>query len=117
VAANCYSAEGNVMLTKDQIEQRLIPWKDKYIALSAAYEEFRGLTGAAPDSKLMTPIFDMWEAYTDLMSETVSDGGEWLDWYTYECCMGATPMTVIFKNGKELEVATLRDLARVISEI
>lgn len=98
----------------EHIENRLRHWKRRYAEMDSAYEKFRQLTGAMPDSKLWKPFFDIWTDYTVSVSELIGDKDEWLQWYQYECHMGKRPMKVILKGGQELEVRTLRHLARVI---
>lgn len=97
-----------------KIEERLRHWKRRHAELDAAFEGFHALTGAMPDCKLLTPVFDVWTAYTVAVSEIIGDRGEWLQWYQYECKMGKQPMTVVLRDGKEVKVKTLRQLARVI---
>ena len=101
----------------EQIEERLRHWKRRHAELEMAFGDFNALTGALPDCKLMAPIFDVWTAYTVAVSELVGDKAEWLQWYQYECKMGKRPMVVMFENGKELNVRTLRHLARVIADV
>ena len=100
----------------DQIEERLKHWKRRQNELMAAYGDLAKLTSAMPDCKLLRPVFDVWTAYTVAVSELIGDRDEWLQWYELECDMGKRPKAVAFADGRELEVKTLRHLARVIAD-
>lgn len=97
------------------IEERLRHWKQLHTGLFAAYGDLNKLTGAMTDSKLMSPVFAIWEAYTAAVSELIGDEAEWLQWYELECDMGKRPKSVVLSNC-ELEVKTLRHLAKIIAD-
>ena len=98
----------------EQITKRLKCWKRRHAELMAVYNAMGKLTGADRYSTLFTPIFDLWNDYTVAMSELIGDKAEWLQWYEIECYMGKTPMTVVLRDGREIRVKTLRQLATVI---
>lgn len=100
----------------EEINERLKHWKRRHNELMDAYGDLNKLTSAMPDCKLLRPVFDVWTAYTVAISELIGDRNEWLQWYEFECDMGNRPKTVVFVNGRELEVKTLRHLARVIAD-
>ena len=39
-----------------------------------------------------------------------------LQWYEIECDMGRAPMMVVLRDGREIKVKTLRQLATLISQ-
>lgn len=99
----------------DQIVKRLEAWKKRQEELTAQYNALHALTGAMPDSALLRPVFDVWDAYTVAVSELVGDKDEWLQWYELECDMGRKPKEVTNLGGDvTIRVRTLRQLARVI---
>ena len=97
-----------------QIEKRLKQWKSMHDGFIGAYTTMHKLTGAMPDCELLSPAFDLWDAYTVAVSELVGDYGDWLHWYEFECGLGETPRMVVLTDGREIKVKTLRDLANVI---
>lgn len=97
------------------IEERLRHWKRLHSDLMTVYGDMNTLTGAMTDSKLMSPVFAIWEAYTAAVSELIGDEAEWLQWYELECDMGKRPKSVVLSNC-ELEVKTLRHLAKIIAD-
>ena len=98
----------------EQIIKRLKCWKRRHAELMAVYNAMSQLTGTDRYSTLFEPIFDIWTAYTVAMSELIGDKEEWLQWYEIECEMGRAHMMVVLRDGREIEVKTLRQLARVI---
>lgn len=101
-------------MNSEQITKRLKCWKRRHSELMAVYDAMSQLTGADRYSTLFALIFDLWTAYTVAMSELIGDTDEWLQWYEIECDMGRAPMMVVLLDGREIEVKTLRQLARVI---
>lgn len=97
------------------IVTRLEAWAERQRLLDAQIDRLRALTGAPPDCDLLTPIYDVWGAYTVAVSELVGDDNEWLSWFELECEMGRRPMTAQSLGGREVKVRTLRQLARVIA--
>ena len=99
----------------EEIIFRLESWAKLGRELESVCDTFTDLFGSYPDCKMLTPVFSIWEAYTSAVSEAVGDTDAWLDWYQYECQMGATPRIVEFPDGMTVNVASLRDLAHVIA--
>lgn len=97
----------------NDVQQRLIHWAARQEALQAQYEAFQALTGADCESPLWAAVWNVWAAYSVAVSEIVGDKAEWLQWYEYECQMGANPMEVKI-GDKTIKVRTLRQLATVI---
>lgn len=97
----------------NEVQQHLIQWAAHQEALTTQYEALQALTGADCESPLLTAVFAVWAAYTVAVSEIVGDTNEWLQWYEYECQMGANPMDVKI-GDKTIKVRTIRQLATVI---
>lgn len=100
----------------EQITKLLKCWKRRHAELMAVYNAMGKLTGADRYSTLFTPIFDLWNDYTVAMSELIGDKAGWLQWYEIECDMGRAPMMVVLRDGREIKVKTLRQLATLISQ-
>ena len=100
----------------EQITKRLKCWKRRHAELMDVYDAMGQLTGADRYSTLFAPIFDIWTAYTGALSELIGDTAEWLQWYEIECDMGRAPMMVVLRDGREIKVKTLRQLATLISQ-
>lgn len=100
----------------EQITKRLKCWKRRHAELMAVYNAMGKLTGADRYCTLFTPIFAIWTAYTVALSELIGDKAEWLQWYEIECDMGRAPMMVVLRDGREIKVKTLRQLATLISQ-
>lgn len=106
----------------DQIEKRLRKWKAMHAGqamhagLNKAYDKLHALTEAMPGCALMAPMFDLWDAYTAAVGESVGDRGQWLQWFEAECYMGRNPTEVVLSDGREVRIRTLRQLARLIAD-
>lgn len=98
------------------VELKLKKWAGNQRALHASYAAMKALTGSESDSLLWNPVFNLWDAYTDLVSADVGDSDEWLRWYELECGMGKQPKEVQSLFGRTRTVRTLRDLAAVICD-
>lgn len=103
-------------MTEPKILARLGEWAARKERFSAACRAFADLTGAAPESAFMGPIFALWEGYTRAIGEIVGDKGEWLEWYEYDCDMGKRPKGAEFQDGRKITIATLADLSKLIAD-
>ena len=97
----------------NEVQEHLIRWAAHQKALTTQYEALQNLTGADCESPLLTAVFAVWAAYTVAVSEIVGDRNDFLQWYEYECQMGANPMEVTI-GDKTIKVRTIRQLATVI---
>ena len=97
----------------NEVQQRLIQWAAHQEALTTQYEALQNLTGADCESPLLTAVFAVWAAYTVAVSDLVGDRSDWLQWYEYECQMGAESRSVKL-GDKTIKVRTIRQLATVI---
>ena len=97
----------------NDVQQRLIHWAARQEALTVQYEALQALTGADCESPFLSVVLEVWAAYTVALSEIIGDKAEWLQWYEYECQMGAQAMDVTV-DGRTIKVRTLRQLATVI---
>lgn len=84
--------------------------------LIGAYKAMQEMTGTATECKLISPAFDLWDAYTTAVSRLVGDKDEWLQWFELDCDFGKSPKVCTFASGKTLKVKTLKQLARVIAD-
>ena len=110
------------------------PKKNKKVALIAAdidkwcalhkilhvqIDCLQALTGASPDCALLGPVYALWSAHTDLLSKQIGDKSGWLEWYEFECSMGAKPKEVTFLDANKktinMVVKTTYQLAMVIA--
>ena len=98
------------------VELRLREWARHRAAVHAQYEAMMALTNADSESALWRPVFALWEAYTEAVSEAVGDRDHWLQWYEQDCGMGKRPKELTSLSGRRIRVRTLRDLARVICD-
>jgi hypothetical protein len=96
--------------------ERLKDWQILQKGLTAAYGDLNALTGAMPDCPLLNPVFALWAAYTESISELVGDHEQWLEWYEYECKMGKNPKWVKISDGREFAVKSLKQLLMVIED-
>lgn len=69
-------------------------WAAQHAALKEQTDLLERLTGAGPDSPLLTPVFEIWDSYTKLVSEKVGDTSDWLEYFAFDCAMGARPKEV-----------------------
>ena len=103
-------------MTDEQIFARLGAWRAKYEAMNAACDELSVLTGALPDCRLLAPVHELLDAYTNAVAELIGDTGDWLGWYAFECDMGCRPKAARLTNGREITVNTLADLVTLIRD-
>lgn len=104
-------------LGQDEVLARLQVWSQHQESLTLQLDAFLALTGAEPDSKLLKPIYALWDAYTKEISCTVGDQEQWLDWYEYQCNMGRTPSSVEFGPQDDNKVVLVDSLERLTEVI
>ena len=100
-------------MTDKQALNLLETWLDHYNDVNKVFDKLDDLTGSAPDSKLQNPVWQMFQAYTGVVSALIGDDGEWLYWYLYDNEQGKREMEAEV-NGKTRKIKTLKDLLKVI---
>ena len=101
--------------TVEEILPHLETWARICVEADAQIDALVSLTGASPESKLVSAWCKLHEAYTDAVSEIVGDCDKWLSWHYYDNEMGARNFE-IHANEKVMKITTLADLARAIVE-
>lgn len=99
-----------------EIVVHLQEWKKRHDDMEEQLEKLRLLTGAMPDCDLLAPIYRVWDSYTAALGLIVGDKDQWMDWYRFECDMGAKPMGVRLSGGREMTVETIEHLAAVLAD-
>lgn len=91
-------------------------WAAQQAALKEQTDLLERLTGAGPDSPLLTPVFEIWDAYTRLVAEKVGDTQNWLEYFEFDCEMGARPKEVSWPapDGTGRIVVCLDSLAALL---
>lgn len=85
-------------LSSAEILVQLQAWAARQSALMAQIEKLQDMMDAMPDCPFLAPMYDVWNAYTKLISEKVGDKSAWLEYFEQECSMGAKPMEVSWAN-------------------
>lgn len=81
-------------MTRDKAINLLQRWQDTYIALEAAYGPLEKAFGASYEGELPDAMWQMFDAYTQLLVDILGDTQDWLNWYCYETDMGKKEMRV-----------------------
>lgn len=93
-------------------------WHGHTLELQQRWDEFRKLLGSPADSPLGNAVWRAADGYTQQVSARVGDDLDWLDWWHYECGLGANPQQASWtaKNGRRMTqtIRTVTQLARVI---
>lgn len=103
-------------MTKTEIYAELQAWERVQKGLESQLELFYDLTGAQPDSELLTAIYAVAEAHTNAIERIIGDEMQWCDWWKYECQYGEKPMQAANLDKRLRKIKTLKQLARLISE-
>ena len=56
------------------------------------------------------------EKYIKLLQYAVDDLHDWIPYFVYDCNLGKTPLTVVFKNGEKIQLKTVKQLYKVINQ-
>lgn len=103
-------------LSRESILESLTEWQTVQKALDAQLDHFCNLTGAQPDSDLLTAIYAVAEAHTEAVARLVGDKNQWMSWWKFECKFGVHSMRAGI-NGKKLRlISSLKQLAGLIAE-
>lgn len=100
--------------SREFLLSRLTAWQAAHAEIETQYDALQALTGLSPESPLATVLFSTFTQYTQTLAELIGDTECWLDWYQYECAMGAKPMLVQFTDGKQIQVNSLSRLVQVM---
>ena len=103
-------------MKKAEILAHLTEWERVQRGLDAQLDAFYNLTGAQPDSDLLTAIYAVAEAHTDAIAMIVGDDTKAMDWWKFECRFGDNPMQAAI-HGKPLRlISNLKQLAALIAQ-
>lgn len=100
----------------EDIVPRLLEWQRIYDQWQAQYNALDALMQCGSEAPLTLPMWQMWEAYTNVVAREVGDHSDWLGWYCWDNGMGANGLGVKSASGKTIRVRTVTHLARVICE-
>lgn len=92
-------------------------WAAIHLELKEADEKLDALTGRAPESQLCNAMWKTFDAYSEALEVQLigRSDSDWLEWYRFECQMGARGMDVqLVEGGPMVEIRTLDDLARLL---
>ena len=84
-------------------------------ALSKVFDAFYKVAGCNPEAPLPDASWKAFDAYTDLVAETIGDKDGWLTWFIWENDCGQKGMKAGFK-GKTKKVKTVEDLIGLIDK-
>ena len=76
-------------------------WETCYNDIDGTWETLSDLFNMYPDSPVGKIIWNTFELYTKLVSKSVGDNAEWLDWYCWENDMGKNAYEAKASNWKE----------------
>ena len=90
-------------------------WAKHHAAIEKMMAGIKANIGLDLDGTMFVTVWAVFGAYTDTLACEIGDSEGWLDWYRFECEMGARSKGAIV-NMKSIKVKTLAQLARVIVE-
>jgi hypothetical protein len=85
----------------------------QYKELSAQTEGFSKFIGSI-DGPFFDAIWKPFDSYAALVSDTIEDDNEFVQWFIWDNDCGKRAFKVTFKNGKSIKVKTVKDLIKVI---
>jgi len=89
-------------MTRKEKISKLKKWKASHDKVQTQFTKLFDLVGGDFDSPFAKPIWEVWDDYTDTLSELLGDKYQWLVYYTCDCDMGKDPKEVILNvGGKE----------------
>jgi len=108
------------MTPKTQSEKLALlqAWQDNCKANDKLIDALETALGASmADSPIFEQLYAGEHLHTNLLADVLGDGGEWLDYYRWECKLGLYSMTV-WPDGDEadttIELDSIESLLRVI---
>lgn len=103
-------------MTRDQILAHLQTWQQATAELDERMDALSAIVGMQPESPLHEAVGAVWDHYTRTLAALI-EAGDWLDWYYFECAMGAKAMEASPGAGAPLRpIDSLEALARIIAE-
>ena len=88
-------------------------WAKHHAAIQKMMAGIKANIGLDLDGTMFVTVWAVFGAYTDTLACEIGDSEGWLDWYRFECEMGARSKTA-FVGTKSIKVKTLAQLANVI---
>jgi hypothetical protein len=98
-------------MTHDEKLAMLKRWHEHYVQLTDAWDVLHAMLGARVESPIGESVWQMFDAYTDVVEQAIGGDCDALSWYIWERPPHAK---VKFADGEELEVNTIDDLLAMI---
>lgn len=103
-------------MTRDQILAHLQTWQQATAELDAQMDALAAIVGMQPESPLREAVGAVWDHYTYTLADLLG-ASDWLDWYYFECAMGAKTMKASPYEGAPMRpIDSLEALAKIITE-
>ena len=102
-------------MNKKQKLKLLEEWSNYHAKITEVYDAFTFLFGADSECKALTPMWDMFNSYTDLVAKQVGDEDNWLAWFAWDNYFGDSKLEAGATNWKKPRpIKTLKDLLDLI---
>lgn len=100
-----------------EIKEEINRWFAVMHDVNTVVDSITDYTGGDLDSPMLKPICAMMSAYTNEVSKSIGDEGDYLTWYWLDCDMGKDPKRARLAGWTEFKtIKTTSDLARLIYE-
>ena len=97
--------------------QLLVEWQDQYRKINDSYKLMKDAFDANPESKAVTPMFELFDRYTDVLSELLGDYNEWMGWYAWDNEFGRKEMKAKTTSWDKMEkITSLNHLLALIED-
>ena len=101
-------------MTAKEILPLLEEWESRYKDLIKVQDISYKLFGRN-ESPLFEASWNMFDSYTDALSQLIGDKEKWLAWWAYDTNFGEK-QSKAGKKGKEKKIKTLNDLIKLIQQ-
>ena len=90
-------------------------WSDNYKKLNEVSDAFRFLFNADSESKALSPMWDMFNSYTNLVAKQLGDEDDWVTWFAWENDFGVRGHEAKASNWRKARnIVTIYDLFDLI---
>ena len=90
-------------------------WEKQHTQIDDAYKLVSQIFNIDCDSPVISPTFEMFDTYTDVVAELVGDKDEWLQWYAWENDFGKKAMRA--KASKWKSMRSIKNVKALLSLI
>ena len=90
-------------------------WHEHMIEVERVMSELEAVVGSCPEAPINTAIWSLIGGYIRALDSAYHIGG-WLDWWRWECDLGATPMQAQPFGYEMRLIATIDDFVQLVCD-